>query len=80
MFDVTALVTYRNVCIWYRDLNRQCENIPIALCGNKVEEEGRKVPKAISFSKKNVKYFEISVKVAKPQDFYKNESNICILY
>merc|ERR1712186_269455 len=37
MFDVTERVTYKNVPNWYRDLSRVCENIPIVLCGNKVD-------------------------------------------
>ena len=37
MFDVTSRITYKNVPNWHRDLTRVCENIPIVLCGNKVE-------------------------------------------
>uniref|UniRef100_A0A673KHP4 GTP-binding nuclear protein Ran n=1 Tax=Sinocyclocheilus rhinocerous TaxID=307959 RepID=A0A673KHP4_9TELE len=37
MFDVTSRVTYKNVPNWHRDLVRVCENIPIVLCGNKVD-------------------------------------------
>ena len=37
MFDVTSRVTYKNVPNWHRDLTRVCENIPIVLCGNKVD-------------------------------------------
>lgn len=37
MFDVTSCITYKNVPNWHRDLTRVCENIPIVLCGNKVE-------------------------------------------
>lgn len=43
MFDVTARVTYKNVPNWHRDLVRVCENIPIVLCGNKVDVKDRKV-------------------------------------
>ena len=48
----------------YRDLTRVCENIPIVLCGNKVEVKDRKVKaKQITFHrKKNLQYFEISAK------------------
>lgn len=47
-----------------RDLTRVCENIPIVLCGNKVEVKDRKVKaKQITFHrKKNLQYFEISAK------------------
>ena len=64
MFDVTARVTYRNVPNWHRDLVRVCENIPIVLCGNKVDVKDRKVkPKSINFHrKKNLQYYDISAK------------------
>jgi len=53
MFDVTARVTYKNVPNWHRDLVRVCENIPIVLCGNKVDVKDRKVKaKAITFHRK----------------------------
>ncbi len=65
MFDVTSRITYRNVPNWHRDITRVCENIPIVLCGNKVEVKDRKVKaKQINFHrKKNLQYFEISAKV-----------------
>ncbi|KAJ6473372.1 GTP-binding nuclear protein RAN [Mycena polygramma] len=64
MFDVTARITYQNVPNWHRDLERVCENIPIVLCGNKVDVKERKVkPSAITFHrKKNLQYYEISAK------------------
>lgn len=64
MFDVTARVTYKNVPNWHRDLVRVCENIPIVLCGNKVDVKDRKVKaKSVTFHrKKNLQYFEISAK------------------
>jgi GTP-binding nuclear protein Ran len=64
MFDVTARVTYRNVPLWHKDLIRVCENIPIVLCGNKVDCKDRKVkPKDISFHrKKNLQYYDISAR------------------
>ena len=37
MFDVTSRITYKNVPTWHRDLIRVCDNIPIVLCGNKVD-------------------------------------------
>lgn len=42
MFDVTSRITYKNVPNWHRDLVRVCENIPIVLCGNKVDVKERK--------------------------------------
>ncbi|KAJ6373097.1 hypothetical protein OIU76_027435, partial [Salix suchowensis] len=44
MFDVTARLTYKNVPTWHRDLCRVCENIPIVLCGNKVDVKNRQKP------------------------------------
>jgi len=50
MFDVTGRITYKNVPVWYRDLQRVCENIPIVLVGNKVDVKERKVKvKQINF-------------------------------
>lgn len=59
MFDVTSRVTYKNVPNWHRDLVRVCENIPIVLCGNKVDIKDRKVKaKSIVFHrKKNLQVF-----------------------
>jgi GTPase SAR1 family protein len=43
---------------------RVCENIPIVLCGNKVDVKNRQVkPKQVTFHrKKNLQYYEISAK------------------
>ncbi|KAG2157284.1 P-loop containing nucleoside triphosphate hydrolase protein [Suillus clintonianus] len=64
MFDVTSRITYSNVPYWHRELERVCETIPIVLCGNKVDVKERKVkPGDVTFNrKKNLPYFEISVK------------------
>ncbi|KAJ7601566.1 ras-domain-containing protein [Mycena polygramma] len=64
MFDVTSRITYKNVPNWHRDLGRVCENIPIVLCGNKVDVKERKVKSSVvTFQrKKNLQYFEISAK------------------
>lgn len=63
MFDVTSRVTYKNVPNWHRDLVRVCENIPIVLCGNKVDIKDRKVKaKSIVFHrKKNLQVGEKSL-------------------
>lgn len=62
MFDVTSRVTYKNVPNWHRDLVRVCENIPIVLCGNKVDIKDRKVKaKSIVFHrKKNLQVISMS--------------------
>ncbi|ORZ15575.1 ras family-domain-containing protein [Lobosporangium transversale] len=64
MFDLTSRITYRSVPNWHRDLVRVCENIPIVLCGNKVDIKERKVkPKSIDFHrKKSLQYYDISAK------------------
>jgi GTP-binding nuclear protein Ran len=64
MFDVTARVTYKSVPYWYKDIKKVCGNIPIVLCGNKIDVRERKVkPKDITFHrKKNLSYFDISAK------------------
>ncbi|CAI0444462.1 unnamed protein product [Linum tenue] len=64
MFDVTARLTYKNVPMWHRDLCRVCENIPIVLCGNKVDVKNMHVKsKQVTFHrKKNLQYYEISAK------------------
>ncbi|KAK3436666.1 hypothetical protein EUGRSUZ_C01295, partial [Eucalyptus grandis] len=64
MFDVTAGSSYTNVPVWHRDLCRACENIPIVLCGNKVDVQNRQVQaRQVTFRrKKNLQYYEISAK------------------
>lgn len=64
MFDVTSRISYKNVGVWFRDLVRVCENIPIVLVGNKVDVKERKVKvKQINFHrKKNLNYYDISAK------------------
>ena len=54
MFDVTSLVTFKNVPVLYRDLVRTCGNIPIVLCGNKVDSEDLMAKaKSIGWAKRN---------------------------
>ena len=64
MFDVTSRTTYKNVPTWHRDITRVCEDIPIVLCGNKVDVRNRQVrAKTITFHrKKNLQYYELSAK------------------
>jgi len=64
MFDVTNRMTYKNVPNWHRDIVRVCENIPIVICGNKVDIKDRKVKaKNITFHrKKNLQYYDISAR------------------
>lgn len=64
LFDVTSRLTYHNVPNWHRDLVRVAENIPVVICGNKVDVRDRKVKaKQITFHrKKNLQYYDISVR------------------
>ena len=64
MFDVTTRITYKNIPKWYKDLTRICDNIPIVLVGNKVDQKDRKVKaRQITFHRKrNLQYFDISAK------------------
>ncbi|KAF9284201.1 GTP-binding nuclear protein gsp1/Ran [Mortierella alpina] len=64
LFDVTNPVSYNNVPAWYYDLVRNCGNIPIVLCGNKVDIKERKVEVKDSdfHSQKSLQYYDISAK------------------
>ncbi|KAJ1976493.1 GTP-binding nuclear protein gsp1/Ran [Dimargaris verticillata] len=42
MFDVTSRITYKNVPNWYRDITKICPNLPLVICGNKVDVPERK--------------------------------------
>jgi GTPase SAR1 family protein len=58
--SAASLIT--NLCD--ADLNRVADNIPVVICGNKVDVKDRKVkPKDITFHrKKNLQYYDISAK------------------
>lgn len=66
MFDVTGTSTYESLDTWYKSLRsvRGCENIPVVICGNKVDCKDRKVkPADITFHRENkLQYYDISVK------------------
>lgn len=65
LFDLTSRITYKNLPNLYRDITRICGNIPIVICGNKLDlHNKRKIPKEkITYpKKKNLPYFEISIK------------------
>jgi GTP-binding nuclear protein Ran len=70
MFDVTCRVTYKNVDKWYKQIVRDEPEIPIVLCGNKVDMARRSVKEThVNFHKdKDIPYFEISVKTNKNFD------------
>jgi len=64
MFDVTSRITYRNVPNWHKDLVRVSGNIPMVLCGNKIDVKDRKLKaKSITFHRKNnMQYYDISAR------------------
>lgn len=64
MFDTTSRITYKNVPNWHRDLKQICPNIPVCLCGNKVDVQDRKVKPSNMKDRKsmNMAYFDISAK------------------
>jgi len=36
MFDTTSRISYKNVPMYFRDIRRVCDDIPIVLVGSKV--------------------------------------------
>ena len=64
MFDVCSRITYKNIPKWYKDITRICDNIPIVLVGNKVDNADRKVKaRQILFPRKHgIQYYDVSAK------------------
>jgi len=66
IFDVTNRLSYQNVEEWYDNVTDiiGSKNVPIILCGNKVDTRGRHVkPGHIKFHReKGLKYYDISAK------------------
>ncbi|KAG8188163.1 hypothetical protein JTE90_019443 [Oedothorax gibbosus] len=71
MFDVTSRVTFKNVKKWFTDLVDGCrlipvvpgcDLIPVALCGNKVDVNDRKVKAKDVFRRTRLQYYDISAK------------------
>lgn len=64
MFDVTGKCTYKSVATWVADIRRVVGDIPIVLCGNKVDCRDRKVtPSDITIHRMlNIQYYDISAK------------------
>jgi len=64
MFDVTNRLSYNHVERWYNDVIKTHENIPVILCGNKVDIANRQVlPRQINFHRsKDMTYYDISAK------------------
>lgn len=71
MFDLTNVKTLASLQKWVDNVNKKCGNIPIILCGNKVDCKDRKIESSsIRNDKKlsNYDYFEISVKTGQNVD------------
>nr|ADI33960.1 Ran-like protein [Drosophila simulans] len=64
MFDTAKANTYNNVNRWHRDLVGVCGDIPIVICGNKVDIMPKKSWKTcINFDRKSILYhIEMSAK------------------
>jgi len=64
MFDVTSRITYKALPNYYREIVQCCGQIPMVICGNKVDVKERKIrAKDITFHrKKNLQYYDISVR------------------
>eukprot|EP00656_Telonema_subtile_P055240 TRINITY_DN8489_c0_g1_i1.p1 TRINITY_DN8489_c0_g1~~TRINITY_DN8489_c0_g1_i1.p1 ORF type:complete len:422 (+),score=87.24 TRINITY_DN8489_c0_g1_i1:162-1427(+) len=64
MFDVTSVQTYKMVPNWHRDLQRVLEDVPMVLCGSKVDVKDRQVMcKQIRYHRKHsLHYYDVSSK------------------
>lgn len=67
MFDVTDKLSFKSVPNWLRDIATTCgTDIPIIVCGNKVDREMERMVKAktaVSYTKKKkLEYFDLSAK------------------
>ena len=64
MFDVTSRISYKNLQYWYNDIRNKCPQIPIVLCGNKVDCKDRVMkPNDIQFHRQNrLQYYDISAR------------------
>ena len=43
MFDVNSNISYKSVPFWYNKIIKNYGNVPIVICGNKVEISNRKI-------------------------------------
>ena len=65
MFDLTEISTYNNIIQQYHNMRKVCGDIPIVMCGNKVDCIGRKVKHEDIFTlhkKFELQYYDISAK------------------
>jgi GTP-binding nuclear protein Ran len=64
MFDVGSRISYKNLKFWFDEIRRLNGEIPIVVCGNKVDLRERVVrPKDIDFHRRHdLQYYDISAK------------------
>lgn len=65
MFDVTSPLSYSSADKWIQNIRSKCPNIPIVLCGNKIDCISRRVkPEHIRLHRKypGLQYYDISAK------------------
>jgi len=67
MFDVTSRITFENAKKWYKSIVDTCGNIPVVLCGNKVDISHARYTvrpsELLEFIEgKRMTYFDISAK------------------
>ena len=62
MFDVTSRVSFKSVSFWYKSIRGVCPDIPIVLCGNKVDCKDHKAIDLGRFINKGIQYYDISTK------------------
>lgn len=64
MFDVCNLSSYNNIGDWHGKLGEMCGQVPVGLCGNKVDVKNRQVkPKMIDYHREHgIAYYDISAK------------------
>lgn len=77
MFDVTNRLSYKNVPNWHRDIVRVCDNIPIVLCGNKVDGTGFQHPPPLKTAAKLLRVGRVlaQMRFDKPGEETKNNTN-----
>ncbi|CAG0890726.1 unnamed protein product [Cyprideis torosa] len=70
MFDVTARQTYKKCQRYHAELTQICGDIPLVLCGSKVDAPNRKLKaKSIIFHrKKGLQYYDTSSKTGQNKD------------
>ena len=62
MFDVCDIASFKNIIFWILTIKEINTNIPIVLCGNKIESVFRKVKEKQVKKYYGYPYYEISVK------------------